>query len=184
MRSGFVIAFLLLACGSRADNTPRTKPYPPGSGRPKAIACETTRPPGNADPANDDGSGCKKDDDCTSGKNGRCQLTGSRVEVNRCTYDACSVDGDCKSGGPCECSPSGNTCLSGKCRIDADCGANGACGQSTDLSCGDGRVSSYYCRTPADTCLAYDDCKNGTACVYSAELGHWACQAYPKCPVG
>jgi hypothetical protein len=183
VRTIVVFAFVVVACGSRGD-APRSKPYPPGSGRPVAAAtpCPTTRPPGTANSAT--GGACKKDDDCTTGKNGRCLTAGGRMMMNQCTYDACFTDADCKTGGPCECQSWGNACLSGNCRTDADCGANGACGRSNAMACRGPGQASYYCRTAADTCESYDDCKNGTACVYSLELGHWACVAYPQCPVG
>jgi hypothetical protein len=181
-RAVLALAVVLVACGSRGD-APRAKPHPPGSGRPKAIACPTTRPPGNGDPAVNNGN-CKKDDDCTAGKNGRCQLGGSRDPINSCTYDACFSDADCKTGGPCECSSSGNACLAGNCRTDADCGANGSCGQSIARACFGNTDEAYYCRTPEDTCASYDDCKNNTSCAYSLELGRFACVANPQCPVG
>ena len=125
---------------------------------------------------------CTSDAQCTTGKNGRCMVVGSRVRENRCTYDACTVDADCKTGGPCECSATGNVCLPGNCRTDADCGTDGSCGRSNPM-CGEGEPS-YYCRTPNDTCVDYDDCDKGSRCLYVPEVGHYTCQKELSCPVG
>jgi hypothetical protein len=156
----------------------------PFDGRRAGLACPATRPPGDArDRQSGDGATCAKDDDCTAGRNGRCMGVGTRVRSETCTYDACLVDADCKTGGPCECSALGNTCLAGNCRTDADCGDDGSCGQARDAGCG-AQTSSYYCRTPDDTCLEDSDCGANARCTYSPELAHWGCITPPICPVG
>jgi hypothetical protein len=172
------IVAILIVCASCKKDSART--YPPGSGRPVEIACPKERPPGTA--RAEVGGSCKGDAECTAGVNGRCQTQGARVMENACTYDACFRDADCKAG-PCECNSSGNRCLGGNCRTDTDCGSGGACGRSNAIGCGGGDAT-YYCRTPADTCTKYDDCKVDAQCVYAIELGHWTCQQRPQCPVG
>ena len=175
-----LIGIIIAGCGKAADKDTTGVVAPKrGPGRAKENACPSTRPPGNAR-ADVHGS-CTKDDDCASGSNGRCQMAGSRVLENKCTYDACFHDADCKTGGPCECQTSGNVCLRGNCRTDVDCGAGGSCGLSISMGCGGGEPE-YHCRTADDTCS--DECGEHKQCVYLQELGHWGCAAYPECPVG
>ena len=120
-----------------------------------------------------------------AGKNGRCRAVVDRVLRNECTYDACTSDADCKTGGPCECDLyRGNYCAAGNCKVDADCGAGGSCAESSSLECRGAREPSYYCRTPKDTCVDDGDCKPDHACVYSSQLGTFTCEEHPRCPVG
>jgi hypothetical protein len=177
---GVVVALGVVGCGKSAEK-PTTGSGAPkhGPGRVKEFVCPSERPPGDARPGV--GGLCAKDADCQTGSNGRCQTLGSRMQENRCTYDACFHDADCKIGGPCECQSTGNVCLQGNCRIDADCGAGGSCARSNSMSCGGGEPA-YFCRTADDTCT--DECGDHKQCVYLQELGHWGCKAYPDCPVG
>lgn len=170
-----IVAILIVVVGCKSEPRPITDP-----GRPQAAKCPKERPKGTANPEIQ--GSCKTDDDCKTGMNGRCQLGGSRVQTNACTYDACFLDTDCK-GGPCECSESGNRCLEGNCKTNADCGAGGACGRSNSMGCWGGDAS-YYCRTKDDSCSSSEDCGGKGQCVYLPELGHWGCKVYPDCPVG
>ena len=176
---GVVMVGVVGAGCKKTARTPR-----PFDGRRAGSACPATRPPGDARAVQvGDGAKCATDGDCTAGNNGRCMEVGSRNRQNECTYDACRVDADCKTGGPCECRTLGNRCLAGNCRTDADCGAGGSCGQADDAGCGE-QTSSYYCRTADDACLEDSDCGKDARCTYLPELAHWGCFTPPLCPVG
>lgn len=163
----------------------------PKKHRATAQACDATRP--TTEPANiPDGGGfgdgyitCRSNAECTAGTNGRCN--GNSHDGWRCTYDACSADGDCGGGtGVCECEGAfradANVCLGeGNCRVDADCGGAGFCSPTLG-SCGHyGKTSGYFCHTPSDECLDDEDCAGqGQAgetpyCAYDKNVGRWKC---------
>lgn len=157
--------------------------------RPTASACPSARPASTCDP----GSGgppaaCAADGDCTTGVNGRC--VGNPHDGCRCSYDRCNTDGECMTGGPCECriasrgGAGANVCMAGNCRVDADCGAGGYCSPSLG-SCGDyGGVVGYYCHTAQDACVDDADCQTTLDggflgqrpyCMFTREAGRWTC---------
>jgi hypothetical protein len=168
---------------------PHVGPFPAGSGKPMLRTCDK-RDPGQIQPGR--GGTCSRDADCKDGREGRCNAIASghgRVApMNRCTYSSCAKDADCKDG-PCECEGlRGNHCLAGNCKSDADCPGS-VCGRSNFVGCWGGDAS-YFCRTPQDTCVTYDDCNKpgqsgrGGQCVFLPEVGHFGCKEYPRCPVG
>jgi hypothetical protein len=187
----FLLALLVLAsCSkkSRDDKPVAPKVYPPGSGRAGTPVCG----PREAGKPQPQGGDCLKDDDCKTGKEGRCNALsdshGRMAPENRCTYSECAGDADCKEG-PCECdSMFGNHCLAGNCKTNADCPGS-ICDRSNSMNCWGG-PAAYYCRTAKDTCTDSEECQakdgkgRGGQCVYLPELGHWGCQEYPECPVG
>jgi hypothetical protein len=126
-------------------------------------------------------SECIRDEDCSSGENGRCE----QRRGLRCTYDQCFADSDCNRGGPCACEgrvgSDSNACLSGNCRTDAECGS-GYCSPSFGDCGGYSGVIGYYCHTPEDTCVDDTDCSESGAgyCMYRPEVAHWAC-GYGSC---
>jgi hypothetical protein len=112
---------------------------------------------------------------------------------NRCAYDRCSTDDDCKNpdvaqrfaalgAGPCACGEQGevNTCLEGNCRTDADCGSSGFCSPSRDFECGYEGTSGYFCHTRHDLCANDSDCAaiaghQSAQCRYDPNANRWAC---------
>ena len=135
--------------------------------------------------------GCARDEDCTTGSNGRCDCT-SITPVNAatdlCTYDQCTSDSDCVAVCVCRDAPlpganltatahdPPNVCLGGNCKIDSDCGGGGYCSPSPALGCGATYWYGYYCHSAADQCTNDSDCTDGNAyCAYSTEVGHWIC---------
>lgn len=163
--------------------------------RAEAIACSTetvhgdVEPrPGIAAPHDAGGGDCKKDADCTAGKNGRCAMSGGgRMRpVPRCIYDACFADADCGSKSECKCGGApgrGNACIAGNCATDDDCG-DGYCSPSYGTSCGAyGGYVGNYCHGRADECTNDAECtKSGDSgyCAWSPEVGHWKC-GYSHC---
>ncbi len=154
----------------------------PGRHRAAASACSTDKVAGDADAelaARPDAE-CKRDADCTTGKNGRCARVyggGRRPPHAACVYDACVVDSDCGAKSACDCGTSardGHECMSGNCAVDSDCGANGFCSPSMG-SCGNYHgIVGNFCHTPADECLDDVDCAGGY-CAWKEEVGHWQC---------
>ncbi len=158
------------ACGARA----------PIEHRAVSSACPTVR---LASSCTTFPGSCSTDAECTMGVNGRCSNT--RREGCACTYDRCTTDSDCATGGPCACRqgvmiyPGANTCLAGNCRTDSDCGGCGYCSPSFG-SCGDyAGVVAYYCHTPTDECTDDADCRAsgtvGAYCAYEPTVGRWRC---------
>ena len=135
--------------------------------------------------------GCKGDAECRNGSNGHCErnMVAHAHFENRCIYDRCSTDDDCKkreedplSTGPCTCGEKGevNACLAGNCRTDADCGSSGFCSPSRDFECGYEGSSGYYCHTRDDQCVNDSDCaidggKQSAQCRYDPNANRWAC---------
>jgi len=179
-----LIALLVVlgACSAKKPGEGGKKSWPLGSGRVQAFDCPKQRAPGNAQPDNQ--GDCKQDGDCTAGQNGRCNVGGSRMPTNLCSYDSCFVDADCKGKGPCECNQyGGNACLEGNCQVDADC-ASGSCGRSNFVGCWGGSAS-YWCRSNKDTCVEDDDCGKGPpykTCAWDGK--RFSCVEHPQCPVG
>lgn len=155
--------------------------------RAAAMACSRERPASTCMAGFGPPSACTTDAQCTTGVNGRC--VGNPHDGCRCNYDTCFADGECSTGGPCECRLSSrgasgaNVCLAGNCRVDADCGAEGFCSPTLG-SCGDyGGTVGYYCHTPNDECLDDADCVDRDAgflgqrpyCMFARETGRWVC---------
>lgn len=181
------------ATEASADARPDATPRAPQSHRPTAMACPADRPASNCPFPNDGGAPpmgvCFTNADCTAGTNGRCLAYGQIAQCS-CSYDTCSSDSDCNTGGPCACRLSSrvgrgaNTCLPGNCRTDSDC-ASGYCSPSLDFQCGSySGVTGYYCRTAQDECVEDADCTGTTDaglptgpgfCAYSREVGRWTC---------
>ncbi len=93
--------------------------------------------------------------------------------VNGCTYDECSVDGDCKTTGTrCYCGggeTGRNACLLGNCKTDADCPSH-ACTQDEN-----GRGRGSFCRTAKDGCKDGAACAAGQACGWAPAAQRWEC---------
>jgi hypothetical protein len=152
---------------------------PAGSICPMQRGVGTTCTQPNCAPGN-----CTSDADCTQGKNGRCLAQGPAISY-QCSYDQCFADTDCAASAPCLCrssaaDPEPNVCATGSdCRVDSDCGPNGYCSPS---DCGYG-LGTYFCHTPADTCVDDSDCGGTTSnmrCLFDTTAKHWACG--PFCP--
>jgi hypothetical protein len=171
--------------------------------RPASVACGTQpRPDGSPSPLGCGGitnfreGGCARDEDCTTGSNGRCDCTSLgpiNASTDECTYDQCASDQDCTGASPdvgvCVCRDAPlpgvdianpidppNVCLGGNCKIDPDCRDGGYCSPSPVPHCGATWWYGYYCHTPADECTNDSDCTEGNAyCAYSIEVGHWIC---------
>lgn len=129
---------------------------------------------------------CVRDSDCTAGANGRCD---NNREWWSCSYDECFDDSACTTGGPCACggrygSDGPNVCMAGNCQTDADCGDAGYCSPTQGVCGSYGGIIGFYCRTPTDTCVNDSECadptRGGGYCMYTPELGHWAC-GYGQC---
>jgi hypothetical protein len=138
--------------------------------------------------------GCRSDSECTKGSNGHCERTmvSHAHFENRCIYDGCSTDNDCKDedpllsmrvgAGPCICGQKGqvNACYGGNCRADADCGSNGFCSPSHDFACGYEGVPGYFCHTEDDECVDDSDCnpdagRSSSECRFDPKRNRWAC---------
>lgn len=134
---------------------------------------------------------CAKDEDCKSGRNGRCMHRVQQVQANivgsenRCEYDACGSDGDCGAGMACLCAgelgakTSVNICIPADCKTDADCHGYSCSPTFVALDKGECRSESQpyqglRCHTPDDRCVDDEDC-NGGECVYSDAKRHWVC---------
>ena len=168
-----------------------TNPTPPAQRVPllhraERETCDDVRPPGSFEDGEVpfDDTQCSRDADCTDGVRGRCQLH----RVVACSYDECTQDSECSTGGPCGCemdySSDANACLGGNCQIDSDCGAGGYCSPSMG-TCGTYLgIVAYWCHTPADECVDDIDCVDPEMgagyCMYSSEVTHWVC-AYSSC---
>jgi hypothetical protein len=144
----------------------------PEDHRPTEVTCGT-RPPGAGGVSSPPTGDCAKDEDCTSGFNGRC--TGRGME---CEYDRCFADSDCESGSVCLCGApagTGNHCSEKGCRVDADC--PGSWCSPTFGTCGNySGVVGYACHTQSDECVDDADCgDSGGYCWYSPMIAHWLC---------
>lgn len=197
-----VAALVVVSCGGGGINGSMHAPDL-GTGMPSPTGNVSTpgthRPNSPTSPCAPQGPGycapgmggtCASDADCTGGLDGRCVET-SPTECG-CRYDACRTDADCAAGSDCACDAlrggagsSGNptVCVPSDCRTDADC-ASGYCSPSVTGACGGN--SGWYCHVAADECGTDSDCAVTTqgmrgACIYSHELGHWACAAVPFC---
>jgi hypothetical protein len=170
----------------------------PKQHRESAPGCSTAKVAGDVD-VPDAGSryggtqegSCKKDSDCTQGKNGRCAFTGGGRMAPRpaCVYDACFSDADCGGKVECACfgSPgAGNYCMGGNCATDDDCGKS-YCSPSFGTSCGAyGGVVGNFCHTDDDECTNDDECRGESTekqngfCAFIPEAKKWKC-SYAFC---
>lgn len=147
----------------------------------KSSACGSAR--GSNEPP--DGAGCKSDDQCTAGKNGRCLRTG--LGFAECTYDECVADADCGAGGFCNCRGEGattaNRCVVGSdCRTDADCGGPFCSPSLTPGGCGGTSLAlqGFFCHSARDECIDNADCAGPdvpgeTTCDYDKAEKKWRC---------
>jgi hypothetical protein len=172
----------------RADGPKTVAAHVPLLHRASATTCSQPRPAGSAHSCYGypDAGGCRADQDCTAGANGRCVCGISpAVAANaaRCSYDDCASDGDC-NGGVCDCreSPAHITwgtqtvCLGGNCKTDSDCGSDGYCSPSPIPGCGGQSWHGYYCHTPGDQCIDDSDCNEANAyCAYDPSSSRWVC---------
>jgi hypothetical protein len=207
-RVGFGVVLLLIGCSlgctpAQGGSTPKAgggaAPRVPSVHRAQAQACPSSRGPGAATETN---GACSKDADCKAGKNGRCDSHssgGGRLPPsNQCSYDNCFVDADCGQGALCACGHDDNTagpghvCLPANCRTDGECGPGRFCSPSPTLCSRGYTPDHYFCHGSSDECVNDSDCPPpaqkgygpiSTRCVYSPEVGHWAC-ATQECPVG
>jgi hypothetical protein len=190
---------LLLAVVAAGALFMALKPAKPKQRTPKvhralATNCGPSARTRERDPSLD---GCQSDAECKKGANGHCEKTmvSHAHFENRCVYDGCSTDDDCKQEdqdplstrlgpGPCICGQQGkvNTCYGGNCRSDADCGSNGFCSPSHDFACGYEGVPGYFCHTEDDECVDDSDCstdagKSPSECRFDPKRERWACNA-------
>ena len=188
---------LLLALGAAgvaATVMRLTAPRPPAPQVHRAVAskCAASVRTVERDPSLE---GCKSDAECQKGVNGHCQrhMVAHAHFENRCIYDGCSTDDDCKKqdedplstrlgAGPCICGDRGevNACMGGNCRTDADCGSS-YCSPSRDFQCGYEGTPGYYCHTSDDECLNDSDCTTDAGkpaqCRYDPDANRWACRS-------
>jgi hypothetical protein len=167
---------------SPTDAATSPPPRTPKVHRETAPSCPTARDPGHAEPGF---SGCKSDDECKDGKNGRCIFTLGGANV--CSYDACFVDADCGSAGVCDCRNSvqrgANACFKGNCHVDGDCKGGEFCspsGVKTDPACMGIPFGAFgfFCHTATDTCRDDADCPGGGgegSCIFDPDVLHWRC---------
>lgn len=157
----------------------------PRNHRRSASTCDDARPPGTGTATGAYPpmfAACRTDEECTSGRNGRC----SRIGFNsaRCTYDECRVDADCPDRAVCACDEGwfsrADVCLPSNCRVDADCGPKGWCSPSTENCQGLSHVVGYFCRTRDDECREDVDCpavdpRTPGYCRFDAARRRWSC---------
>lgn len=167
---------------SSSGDVSSAPPRVPAVHRAEAEACDEERPPGSFEDGEQesfDPSVCSKDADCTEGVRGRCM--GGRGVM--CTYDECTLDSECSTGGPCQCA-NANTCLQGNCQVDDDCGGGGYCSPSMGTCGSYSGIIGYWCHTPADECVDDADCAAADMgpgyCMFSPEAAHWLC-SYTTC---
>lgn len=175
------------ASPSGSVDVPPPPPRVPLNHRPERETCDDQRPPGsfedNTVEAWEDVY-CSRDADCVDGVRGRCLILRSPT----CSYDECSTDSDCSTGGPCGCEmglwSDANACMAGNCQIDGDCGSNGYCSPSMGTCGSYSGVIGYWCHTATDECVDDTDCVNPDMgpgyCMYSPEATHWLC-SYSSC---
>jgi len=102
--------------------------------------------------------------------------------------DECLADGDCGGSGVCSCAGASfesmhetrNLCVFGNCRTDVDCGFF-PCSPSDSSGGAYYGVSGWYCHTNQDKCTVDGDCGSNQYCMFSPEVGFWAC-AYGGIP--
>lgn len=129
---------------------------------------------------------CERDSDCKEKPGGACiHGSGANSKIGqRCAYDACSTDAQCKQGEMCvPAGPSGervSRCLPARCRGRGDCIPDGECKllpvnpfTAPDV------VACVY---PSDQCDSDRKCKLGQACLFDTTGGHMTCQARPSAP--
>lgn len=155
----------------------------------KATVCDDFRPPGVVATAEHYKPLCQSDADCTEGRNGRCTPYGSYWGTNgmtslRCTYDACTSDGDCAANELCHCGEESdaNECVRVPpkgCRVDTDCVETGYCSPSIRWMVGERQIE-YACRTCEDECSTDFRCNadptmSERSCLWIESKKHWAC---------
>jgi hypothetical protein len=164
-----------------------------------AYACVPAPAEGDIprDPCSTNRLCCTMNAQCTDRPGGRCvsssyQFCGGAPPPpgNRCLYDDCSADGDCRERSHGTCLPLGlgyvfRTCAYGSCRTSADC-TRAAGGECTIYWAGCGAGGQLYCRYPNDVCRKAADCPKkpsdpyGQLCV-PATSGHGT-QCVPQPP--
>jgi hypothetical protein len=175
--------------------------------RASPSCCPATRAPGPQPQPFGAGAAmtCTADSQCTDGTDGRCFPFEGLLGGGGCSYDTCFTDTDCPSNAPCICRGSAsdetaNSCATkGNCSLDSDCGRGGFCSPSMgacDYSSPDQSAlaaASFYCHTPADTCIndtdcappagdAGEGCPMSQACAYDTGTNHWGCVSERCCP--
>lgn len=158
----------------------------PENHRAEPTECDAERPAGNVEGSNYPIEGeCETDADCDEGERGRCEDFRGYAQ---CTYDECTQDSECATGGPCGCElgfwSDSNVCLGGNCQVDGDCGEGGYCSPSFS-ECGSySGVVAHWCHTPEDECVNDSECADADTgygyCMYSSEVTHWVC-SYSQC---
>lgn len=168
--------------GDRPVDSSTYKPRIPLNHRPVAETCDNIREV--PEPYSGQGiyfyaAECNVHADCNQGINGRCVVN---RDTGFCTYDGCFEDSDCGEN-VCLCGSdegSANSCMMGNCQVDDDCGPNGYCSPSYG-SCGAySGIVAYYCHTPEDECIDYEDCGGvegqwGPYCAFNVVAGKWMC---------
>jgi hypothetical protein len=113
--------------------------------------------------------------------------------ANECSFDQCLADTDCPTGQACGCADEFggnaihyNQCIPTQCRTNGDCGSGWTCSPSSGGYCSS--LVGFYCHSAADTCATDADCICPGAtqapyaqCVYTPQLGHFACQVSAVC---
>ena len=170
----------VVSCGHRAEFPYEHRVSPeqcPAERKPLDLA----PPPADRPPHEGNSNDCSYDEDCKTGKNGRCDSGGH--QLSRCTYDSCFTDGDCKSSEACACNPGeGNRCVIATCHSDADCKGRG-CSPSNSRSCNGTSAANggYFCHTPDDSCTDANDCGKHEDCVYESAASRWVCLDHGTC---
>lgn len=134
---------------------------------------------------------CTTHADCADGLSGRCVWDWFEVDLGGdpqliCTYDECLGSADCGPGRACACDNGGyygsvNQCVPATCLSSDDCGGVACVGEKQSCT---RKVTGYYCRTAADTCVPGDhrcpddesgDPVSAGACVWDEDATAWAC---------
>jgi hypothetical protein len=182
-----LMAFVVLACGSRSDILGSGAAGTDGGAAPNVVADASATDDANAifeaGTTRDAGAGYPA---CPS----HCEQYGNCCVQRRCGPDQCLTDNDCADGGVCSCNAfhthssswgeadeTANMCVPANCRIDGDCGPDGSCSPSYSQSCP--WVLGYYCHRRGDACMNDNDCGGDAgprSCTYDTQVGRWACE--------
>jgi hypothetical protein len=151
--------------------------------RPERGECASIVPrPGTVAPATDSGSGCTRDDQCSSMTHGFCKSVTSTYPGT--TYgmcvSGCTKDEDCSAGTICLCGDPVGTCVEANCTTDAACGDVSLCIYSERGSpCGGSYNGAFACQKPTDTCNSRLDCGPAENCETYATGRR--CQSWGAC---
>lgn len=148
--------------------------------RPVAQTCASTLPRPEACPgADEEGSQCTTDADCTDQPHGVCGNGGGNQAPGCFCYYGCVDDSECGAGQICLCGDPVGGCVQASCTTDDDCEGDALCAPYiTEPGCGG---TAFACQSPADECSTDEDCDDSQQC--SLEGDHRVC-AEIECAIG